>query len=54
MFADLRNIVCRGGIWYFGKHKVLKPKEKYNFFSRLCIHFKEGNGTIDLGSHLAT
>jgi len=24
MIADL--IVCRGGIWYFGKHKALKPK----------------------------
>ena len=27
VIADLRNnIVCRGGIWYFGKHEALKPK----------------------------
>ena len=51
MIADL--IVCRGGIWYFGKCKALKPK-RGAFFSRVPIHFKVGNGTIDLGGHRAT
>jgi len=48
MIADL--IVCRGGIWCFGKHKALKLK-RGAFFSRVP---QVGNGTIDLGGHQGT
>ena len=53
MIAGLRNVVCRGGIWYFGKHKV-KPKEVHRFFSpEFPTRFYMGNGIIDLGGHQA-
>ena len=51
MIADLRiYIACRGGIWYFSKHKALKLKRSTFFLQ----NFKVGHGTIDLGDHQAT
>ena len=40
-------------MWYSGKHKALKPKKDAFFSSEFPIHFKVGNGTIDLGGHLS-